>query len=126
DPGNDPVEVAAVLMDGMDVVVLGLAGHSVPMSRARAVTARARSKGCTLLVTDGDWHGAAMRLEARVSGYEMTTAKVAKAPKAAKAAKAAKAPEAARAQAGFGRISRVRLAVRACARGIPTRGDVTG
>ena len=26
DPGTDPVEVAAVLMDGMDLVVLGLAG----------------------------------------------------------------------------------------------------
>jgi hypothetical protein len=71
DPGTDPVEVAAVLLDGMDLVVLGLAGRSVPLSRARAVTARARNKGCTLLVTGGDWHGARMRLEARVSGYEV-------------------------------------------------------
>ena len=30
DPGADPVEVAAVLMDGMDLVVLGLGGRSVP------------------------------------------------------------------------------------------------
>jgi hypothetical protein len=71
DPGTDPVEVAAVLLDGMDLVVLGLAGRSVPLSRARAVTARARNKGCTLLVTGGDWQGARMRLEARVSGYEV-------------------------------------------------------
>ena len=56
-PGTDPVEVAAVLMDGLDLVVLALGGRSVPMSRARAVTARARQKGCTLLVTGGDWHG---------------------------------------------------------------------
>ena len=62
DPGTDPVEVAAVLLDGMDLVVLGLGGRSVPPSRARAVTARARNKGCTLLVTGGDWHGARMRL----------------------------------------------------------------
>ena len=69
DPGADPVEVAAVLMDGLDLVVLGLGGRSVPPTRARAVTARARQKGCTLLVTDGDWHGASARLEARVCGY---------------------------------------------------------
>jgi hypothetical protein len=71
DPGIDPVEVAAVLLDGMDLVVLGLGGRSVPLSRARAVTARARNKGCTLLVTGGDWQGARMRLEARVSGYDV-------------------------------------------------------
>ena len=72
EPGADPVEVAAVLMDGMDLVVLGLAGRSVPATRARAVVARARQKGCTLLVTGGDWQGASARLEARVSGYEVT------------------------------------------------------
>ncbi len=70
EPGADPVEVAAVLMDGMDLVVLGLGGRSVPATRARAVVARARQKGCTLLVTGGDWQGASARLEARVSGYE--------------------------------------------------------
>ena len=51
EPGADPVEVAAVLMDGMDLVVLGLGGRSVSAGRARAVVARARQKGCTLLVT---------------------------------------------------------------------------
>lgn len=90
DPGTDPVEVAAVLMDGMDLVVLGLGGRSVPPARTRAVTARARQKGCTLLVADGDWPGASIRLEARVCGYETG------------------AP-------GFGRIRQVRLDV--CARG---------
>ena len=70
-PGSDPVEVAAVLMDGMDLVVLGLGGRSVPASRARALVARARQRGCTLLVADGDWQGASTRLEARVSGYEI-------------------------------------------------------
>jgi hypothetical protein len=89
DPGTDPVEVAAVLVDGMDLVVLGLGGRQVPQSRARAVVARARNKGCTLLVTDGDWQGAPTRLEARVCGYEIT----------------------ANARPGFGRISRVRLQV---------------
>ncbi|MFV0496336.1 hypothetical protein [Mycobacterium sp.] len=72
DPGNDPVEVAAVLIDGMDLVVLGLGGRRVTRTRARAVVARARHKGCTVLVTDGDWEGASTRLEARVRGYEIT------------------------------------------------------
>jgi hypothetical protein len=57
----------------MDLVVLGLGGRSVPLSRARAVTARARNKNCTLLVAGGDWQGARMRLAAKVSGYEITS-----------------------------------------------------
>lgn len=93
DPGTDPVEVAAVLVDGMDLVVLGLGGRRVPQTRARAVVARARHKGCTLLVTDGDWQGASTRLAARVCGYEITPG-VGGVP----------AP-------GFGRISKVRLQV---------------
>ena len=71
-PGADPVEVAAVLMDGMDLVVLGLGDRCVPMTRARAVVARARQRGCTLVVTQGDWQGASMRMEARVRGYRVT------------------------------------------------------
>jgi hypothetical protein len=98
DPGADPVEVAAVLMDGLDLVVLGLGGRSVAPTRARAVTARARQKGCTLLVADGDWPGAAMRLESRVRGYEVTGAGVG-------------TP-----RPGCGRIGRVRLATRATGR----------
>jgi hypothetical protein len=93
DPGTDPVEVAAVLIDGMDLVVLGLGGRSVSHTRARAVVARARLKGCTLLVTDGDWQGAPTRLQARVCGYEITAS-----------GRGAPAP-------GFGRISGVRLQV---------------
>ncbi len=104
DPGTDPVEVAAVLMDGMDLVVLGLAGRSVPATRARAVVARARQKGCTLLVTRGDWQGASIRLDARVHGYEMTAG-----PDGAPAA-------------GCGRINRVRLSVRARGRAVGRAG----
>jgi hypothetical protein len=89
DPGTDPVEVAAVLVDGMDLVVLGLGGRRVPPTRARAVVARARNNGCTLLVTGGDWQGAPTRLTARVCGYEIT----------------------ADGRPGFGRIGGVRLQV---------------
>jgi hypothetical protein len=101
DPGADPVEVAAVLMDGLDLIVLALGGRSVPLTRARAVVARAHQKGCTLLVTDGDWQGASIRLKARVCGYETT----------------ADMP-------GFGRISKVRLEV--CAVGRAIRRARTG
>lgn len=97
DPGADPVEVAAVLLDGMDLVLLGLGGRPVPAARARVVGARARRQGCTVLVADGDWPGASMRLEARVRGYETG------------------AP-------GFGRISAVRLAVRARGRAVTRTG----
>ena len=101
DPGTDPVEVAAVLMDGMDLIVLALGGRSVPLTRARAVVARARQKGCTLLVTDGDWQGASIRLEARVCRFETTSDKP-----------------------GFGRISKVRLEV--CGAGRAIRRARTG
>lgn len=99
-PGTDPVEVAAVLMDGMDLVVLGLAGRCVPAGRARALVARARQRGCTLLVTQGDWQGASVRMDARVSGYEITSGPGASADSAG-------APV-----AGFGRISAVRVSIR--------------
>ncbi|MCV6973629.1 hypothetical protein [Mycobacterium bourgelatii] len=96
DPGADPVEVAAVLIDGMDLVVLGLGGRRVTRTRARAVMVRARQKGCTLLVTDGEWEGAQARLQARVCGYEITPFP-----------RGAPTP-------GFGRISGVRLQITRC------------
>lgn len=97
DPGTDPLEVATVLFDGMDLVLLGWAGAAVPPARARMIAARARHKGCTLLVCGTDWPGAGVRLEARVRGYDLT---------------AGQCP-------GRGRIGRVRVAMRArgrCAR----------
>ncbi|AFM15932.1 hypothetical protein Mycch_1124 [Mycolicibacterium chubuense NBB4] len=108
EPGADPVEVAAVLMDGMDLVVLGLGGRTVPATRARAVVARARQRGCTLLVTDGDWQGASARLEARVCGYEIAGGR-----------DGAPVP-------GCGRISRVRLAMRARGRAVGPARAVGG
>ena len=70
------------------LVVLGLGGRSVPMTRARAVVARARQRGCTLVVTQGDWQGASMRMDARVRGYQLTS------------------------DPGFGRIGAVQVSVR--------------
>ena len=50
-PGTDPVEVAAVLLDGMDLVVLGTRGVDVAPSRSRAVAgASATAGGCSAVV----------------------------------------------------------------------------
>lgn len=102
DPGADPVEVAAVLTDGMDLVVLGLAGRAVPATRARAVLARARQRGCALLVTQGEWQGASLRMHAQVCGYDI----------AGDTAGDTAGGRAGRRRHG-GRISKVRVSVRA-------------
>lgn len=68
--GADSVDVAAVLLDGMDLVVLGLGGMAVTPSRARAVVARARNRGSVLVVTEGRWDGADVRIDSRVCGYD--------------------------------------------------------
>ncbi|WP_078280797.1 hypothetical protein [Mycobacteroides franklinii] len=92
-PGLSAVEVASVLMDGMDLVVLGLGGRRVASTSARAIVARAHSNGCTLLAVDGDWEGASLRLRAQVTGYDGVSAR------------------------GLGRIRGVRTAVRTRGRG---------
>ena len=71
-PGADPVEVAAVLMDGMDLVVLGLAGRCVPAGRART-GGPGPAAGLHPAGHRGQWQGASMRMDARVCGYEITT-----------------------------------------------------
>lgn len=69
EPKDSAVEVAAILIDGVDLIILGLSGAAVTPSRARAVVARARSKGAVLLVTEGHWDGVDLRIESRVAGY---------------------------------------------------------
>lgn len=68
DPGGDPVEVAGVLLDGMDLVVLDLTGVSVPPSRVRVVMGRLRKQASTLLVI-GEWPGAQLRIDTEVKAY---------------------------------------------------------
>jgi len=43
EPRDSAVEVAAILLDAIDLVILGLSGATVTPTRARAVVARARS-----------------------------------------------------------------------------------
>ncbi|OUS97452.1 hypothetical protein CA951_03155 [Rhodococcus sp. NCIMB 12038] len=69
EPGPDPVAVAAVLVDGIDLILVSLAGADVPPSRARAVTARARRNGAVLAFTGGRWPATDVHLDARVAGY---------------------------------------------------------
>ncbi|WP_280397496.1 hypothetical protein [Nocardia carnea] len=69
DAGHDPLEVAAVLLDGMELVVLGLGDAAVAPARARVLAAKARAKDATLLVTGGSWPTPDLRLESRVAGY---------------------------------------------------------
>lgn len=68
DPGLDPEAVAAVLIDGMDLVVLDPARAEVPPTRARAITARVRRSGARLLVVGARWPGADTRIDAAVTG----------------------------------------------------------
>lgn len=105
-PAFDPVEVAAVLLDGLDLVIVGLGGASVAPSRSRAVTARARAKGSALVVTDGRWPGSRATVTARVDDYRHTPFR----------------------HLGHGRIAGLSLTVHVSDRGAPgahTRVDVT-
>lgn len=69
EPKDSAVEVAAILLDGVDLVILGLSGATVTPSRARAVVARTRSMGAVLLVTEGRWDGVDLRIESQVAVY---------------------------------------------------------
>lgn len=68
-PKDAAIDCAAILLEGFEAVVLGLAGGAVTPSRGRAVAARARSKGSLLIVTEGQWDGPDLRISSRVSGY---------------------------------------------------------
>ena len=72
DPGEDPIAVAAVLVDGIDLIVVRLGGRDASPSRVRAVTARARRVGAVLAV-DGRWPNVDVRLQAQVAGYHGLT-----------------------------------------------------
>ncbi|WP_067473464.1 hypothetical protein [Nocardia amamiensis] len=67
--GEDPLTVAAVLLDGVDVVVLDVAG-TAPPSRTRAVLARLRSHDGVLIVTGAGWARADLEIRCELAGYE--------------------------------------------------------
>ncbi|MEO9328310.1 hypothetical protein [Gordonia aurantiaca] len=116
EPGADPVEVAAVLLDGMDLVILGRLGPSgsgsgtdgVAPSRARVVAGRVRKQSSVLLVAGAGWPGAQLSIEARVLTYRHTPL-------------VAGATDLDTARSGYGRIGGLRLRVTASGRGRQTR-----
>lgn len=71
-PGTDPLEIASILLDGLDVVVLSLRGVHLTPSRARVIMARLRSKGAVLVAMDGHWPGAQLTVTGRVQAYRRT------------------------------------------------------
>ncbi|MFM9377865.1 hypothetical protein [Gordonia sp. VNK21] len=75
EPGVDRLEVASVLLDGIDLVLVAV--DSVTPSRARVLTGRARRQSSTLMVVGppGCWPGATVRIEAEVSGYRHVPAR---------------------------------------------------
>ena len=95
-PKDAAIDCAAILLEGFDVVVLGLSGGAVTPSRGRAVAARARSKGSLLIVTEGQWDGPDLRISSRVAGYTGLSA-------------------------GRGRVTGVRLDVAAAGKGFQQR-----
>lgn len=69
EPGPDPVEIASIVVDGVDLVVLDLTGVSVTPGRARVCAGRARAAGTVLAVSGGRFPGASVMLSARIRGY---------------------------------------------------------
>lgn len=68
DPGPDPAAVVSVLLDGLDLVLLGPGVASVAPSRARVLAGRVRTAGAVLLVGAG-WPGADLALVGRHCRY---------------------------------------------------------
>ncbi|MGY5210078.1 hypothetical protein [Nocardia gipuzkoensis] len=68
-PGEDPLAVTAVLLDGVDVVVLDIAG-AAPPSRMRAVLARLRSHDGVLIVTSSGWARPDLEIRCDLAEYD--------------------------------------------------------
>lgn len=68
DPGADPLAVAAVLLEGVDVVVLDVPGSAAP-SRMRAVLARVRSHDAILLTTQAGWARPDLEMRCEIAEY---------------------------------------------------------
>lgn len=68
DAGPDPAAVVSVLLDGLDLVLLGPGVPAVAPSRARVLAGRVRVAGAVLLVGQG-WPGAELTLAGRPCRY---------------------------------------------------------
>ncbi len=68
-PGRDPAQIISVLLEGMDLVVLGPGSLDVAPARARALNARLRGKKTVLAVLGTEWPGARTTVAAHVRRY---------------------------------------------------------
>src|SRR5699024_11398438 len=68
DPGPDPASVVSVLLDGLDLVLVGPDVAVVAPSRARVLAGRVRAAGAVLLV-GSDWPGSELTLAGRHCRY---------------------------------------------------------
>lgn len=68
DPGPDPAAVVSVLIDGLDLILLGPAVAAVAPSRMRVLAGRVRAAGAVLLVGPG-WPGVELALAGRHCRY---------------------------------------------------------
>ncbi|MFD8879786.1 hypothetical protein [Corynebacterium xerosis] len=66
EPGDSPLEVVALLADGVDMVVVKL-DRTPPPSAARPVMARLRGSGCALLYVGDGWPGSKVSVASRVT-----------------------------------------------------------
>ncbi|MBS7547395.1 hypothetical protein [Dietzia massiliensis] len=68
DPGPDPAAVVSVLLDGLDLVLLGPGVATAAPSRARVLAGRVRAAGAVLVV-GVDWPGVELTLAGRHCRY---------------------------------------------------------
>ena len=96
----DRLEVAGVLLDGIDLVLVGVE-HVTP-SRARVLAGRARRQGATLVAVGPPdaWPGAGVRMHAQIAGYRHLPLR----------------------RNGYGRIGGLQVDVRMVGSGISPRG----
>lgn len=65
DPGDDPLTIASICLDGIDLVVTTLHGRAVAPTRGRALLARMRSQASIIVTTDGRLPGTDFTIESR-------------------------------------------------------------
>lgn len=71
DPGSEPARVVEILVEGFPLVLSGPAGMDVPPSRSRAILARARESGCSLIMAGGPrWEGTGLDIQATLTKAE--------------------------------------------------------
>lgn len=68
-PGIQPLEVIALLAEGVDLVVTSLERAPTP-SKARPLQARLRNCGCALVSVGQQWPGAAVKISSSVVGVD--------------------------------------------------------